>query len=106
MAPRTVFCTILQKEAPGIDATELQGEVALDMVEAIGGKALRQRIYDKVSWEAWEQWKGHLTMLMNEHRLDLMDPQTDAFIREQMEAFFFGGGAEPPSGYVPPTDKE
>ena len=106
MPPHTVFCSKLQKQAAGIDAADMQGEIALDMVESIGGKALRQRIYDNVSWEAWEQWKGHLTMLMNEHQLDMMDSQNDAFIREQMEAFLFGGGAEPPAGYVPPPNKE
>jgi Fe-S cluster biosynthesis and repair protein YggX len=106
MAAHTVFCSKLQKQAAGIDAAEVQGEIALDMVESIGGKALRQRVYDNISWEAWEQWKAHLTMLMNEHRLDMMDPQTDAFIREQMEAFLFGGGTELPAGYIPPTDKE
>lgn len=106
MASHTVFCAKLQKQAPGIEEADMQGEIALDMVESIGGNALRQRVYDNVSWEAWEQWKGHLTMLMNEHRLDMMDPQTDAFIREQMEAFFFAGGAELPAGYTPPADKE
>jgi Fe-S cluster biosynthesis and repair protein YggX len=106
MAPHTVFCSKLQRQAPGINEADMQGEIALDMVESIGGKALRQRVYDHVSWEAWEQWKAHLTMLMNEHRLDMMDPKTDVFIREQMEAFLFGGSAELPAGYTPPTDRE
>ncbi len=106
MAAPMVFCVKSQKQAPGIDEADLQGQVALDMVESIGGKALRQRIYENVSWEAWELWKGHLTMLMNEHRLDMMDPQTDAFIREQMEDFFFGEGGSLPPGYVPPSGKE
>ena len=102
MAPHMVYCVKLQREAPGIDADDLQGQVALDMVESVGGKELRQRVYENVSQEAWELWKGRLTMLMNEQRLDMMDPQTDAFIRQQMEAFFFGEGAALPPGYVPP----
>ena len=106
MASHMVFCAKLQKQAPGIDEADMAGEIALDMVESVGGKALRQRVYDQVSWEAWEQWKRHLTMLMNEHRLDMMDPQTDTFIRQQMEAFLFGGGAELPAGYTPPADRE
>jgi Fe-S cluster biosynthesis and repair protein YggX len=102
MASHMVYCVKLQKEAPGIDADDLQGQVALDMVESVGGKELRQRVYKNVSQEAWELWKGRLTMLMNEHRLNMMDPQTDAFILQQMEAFFFGEGAALPPGYVPP----
>lgn len=105
MASHMVYCVKLQKQAPGIDVDDLQGQVALDMVESVGGKDLRQRVYENVSQEAWELWKGRLTMLMNEHRLNMMDPQTDAFIRQQMEAFFFGEGAALPPGYVPPQDK-
>lgn len=105
MALRTVYCAKLHKNAPGIDAEDVQGQVALEMIESVGGPALRQRIYENVSWEAWELWKGHLTMLMNEHRLDMMDPQVDAFIRQRMEEFFFGEDVTLPPGYVPPTGK-
>jgi Fe-S cluster biosynthesis and repair protein YggX len=55
--------------------------------------------------EAWEMWKGFLTMLLNEYRLNLMDSQTDELIRQQMEDFFFGEGAAFPPGYVPPMGK-
>jgi Fe-S cluster biosynthesis and repair protein YggX len=102
MAAHTVYCVKLHKDAPGIDAEDLQGQIALEMIESLGGKELRQRVYDNVSWEAWELWKGHLTMLMNEYRLNMTDPRVDDFIRQQMEAFFFGDGAPPPPGYVPP----
>jgi Fe-S cluster biosynthesis and repair protein YggX len=40
---------------------------------------------------------------MNEYRLNMMDPSSDEFIRQQMEEFFFGAGAALPPGYVPPT---
>ncbi len=102
MAQHMVFCVKLQRQAPGIDADDIQGEVALDMIESIGGAELRQRIYENVSMEAWERWKGYLTMLMNEYRLNTMDPQVDPFIHQQMENFFFGeGDTAPPPGYVP-----
>jgi Fe-S cluster biosynthesis and repair protein YggX len=100
-----VYCVKFQKEAPGIDEDDIQGQVALEMVESIGGKELRQRIYENVSWEAWELWKGQLTMLLNEYRLNTMDPQADEFIRQQMEEFFFAEGAALPPGYVPPMGK-
>ena len=58
MAQHMVYCVKLQKEAPGIDEDDIQGEVALEMVESIGGPELRQRIYENVSMEAWELWKA------------------------------------------------
>lgn len=102
MAPRMVYCVKCRKEAPGLDTDDIQGQVALDMIEAVGGQELRQRVYEQISQEAWELWKERLTMLMNEHRLNMMDPQTDEFIRQQMEEFLFGSGGTLPPGYVPP----
>ena len=97
MAQHIVYCVKLQKEAPGIDEDDIQGEVALEMVESIGGPEFRQRIYENVSMEAWELWKGFLTMIMNEYRLNTMDPEVDPFILQQMDDFFFGEGAALPS---------
>ena len=105
MAEHMVYCVKLQKEAPGLDENDLQGQVALEMVESLGGEELRQRIYENVSYEGWEMWKGFMTMLLNEYRLNLMDPQTDEFLRQQMDDFFFGEGAALPPGYVPPMGK-
>lgn len=105
MAQHIVYCVKLQKEAPGIDEDDIQGLVALEMVESIGGSELRQRIYENVSMEGWELWKGFLTMLMNEYRLNTMDPEVDPFILQQMDDFFFGEGAALPPGYVPPMGK-
>jgi Fe-S cluster biosynthesis and repair protein YggX len=105
MAQHVVYCVKLQKEAPGLDADDLQGSIALEMIESVGGPELRQRIHENVSMEAWEMWKGFLTMLLNEYRLNLMDSRTDELIRQQMEDFFFGEGAALPPGYVPPMGK-
>lgn len=105
MTERIVYCVKLQKDAPGLDEQDLQGQIALEMVESIGGAELRQRVYDNVSSEGWEMWKGFMTMLLNEYRLNLMDSQTDEFLRHQMEDFFFGEGAAMPPGYVPPMGK-
>jgi Fe-S cluster biosynthesis and repair protein YggX len=32
-----------------------------------------------------------------------MDPKHRAFLETEMEKFLFGGGAEKPAGYVPPS---
>ena len=64
---------------------------------------LGKRIYDNVSKEAFEAWKKHQTMLVNENRLNLADARARQYLARQMESFFFGGGAEQPAGYVPPA---
>ena len=87
----TVYCVKLGKEAEGLDAPPFPTE-------------LGQRIYNNVSKEAWQQWLAHQTMLVNEMRLNMMDPQAQKYLQQQMEEFFFGEGAETPEGYVPPEE--
>ena len=87
---RTVQCVYLKKEAEGLTFAPYPGE-------------LGKRIYDNVSKEAFEMWKKHQTMLVNENRLNLADQRARQYLARQMENFFFGAGAEQPSGYVPPT---
>jgi Fe-S cluster biosynthesis and repair protein YggX len=55
-----------------------------------------------VSKSAWQQWLRQQTMLINEYRLTPFEPKARQFLEEQMEQFFFGAGAAPPEGYVPP----
>ena len=56
-----------------------------------------------MSREAWADWIKHQTMLVNENRLNLSDIKARKYLAEQMEAHFFGTGAENPIGYVPPS---
>ena len=87
---RTVQCVYLKREAEGLDYSVYPGE-------------LGKRIYENVSKEAFEAWKKHQTMLVNENRLNLADARARQYLARQMENFFFGGGAEQPAGYVPPA---
>ena len=87
---RTVQSVYLKREAEGLDYSVFPGE-------------LGKRIYDNVSKEAFEAWKKHQTMLVNENRLNLADLRARQYLARQMESFFFGGGAEQPAGYVPPA---
>ena len=88
---RTVNCVMLKKEAEGLDFAPYPGE-------------LGKRIYDSVSKEAFEIWKRHQTMLVNENRLNLAYQRARQYLARQMENFFFGAGAEQPAGYVPPSN--
>ncbi len=89
---RMVKCVKFGKEMPGLDRVPWKGE-------------LGQRIYDNVSKEAWKLWLEHSKMIVNEYRLNPLDPQAHKILEEQMEQFFFGKGAQLPEGYVPPKAK-
>jgi Fe-S cluster biosynthesis and repair protein YggX len=85
---RTVTCVLLGGERPGLDRAPHPGE-------------LGQRIFDNVSKEAWQQWLGHQTMLINEYRLTPFQPKDRAYLEKEMENFFFGGGSQAPAEFVP-----
>ncbi len=87
---RTLHCIKLGVDAEGLERQPYPGE-------------LGKRIFEQVSKPAWTQWLRHQTMLINENRLNPMDPKARKFLEEQMERYFFGEGAELPAGYVPPT---
>jgi Fe-S cluster biosynthesis and repair protein YggX len=83
-----VNCVKLGREAEGLDRPPLPGE-------------LGKRIYESVSKEAWRDWQTQQTRLINENRLQLADPRARKYLLEQTEKYFFGGGADEASGYVP-----
>ena len=87
---RTVFCVKLGRNADGLDFPPYPGE-------------LGKLIYEHVSKEAWAGWLKQQTMLVNENRLSLADPQARKYLSQQTEAYFFGDGADTASGYDPPN---
>lgn len=89
---RMVQCVKLGTEAEGLDRATYPGE-------------LGQRIFDNVSKQAWQMWLGHQTILINEHRISLADPEGRKFLEQEMEKFFFGGKTELPGGFVAPPGK-
>ncbi|MAT40640.1 MAG: hypothetical protein CL946_13665 [Ectothiorhodospiraceae bacterium] len=56
----------------------------------------------------WDEWIKMQIMIINEYRLNLMDPKTDEFLNKQVLAFFnLDGGAKQASvDYVPPEGAE
>ena len=86
---RMVRCVKLGREAEGLDFAPLPGEVG-------------QRIYERVSKQAWQEWLAHQTMLINENRLNIRDPEARRFLSAEMEKHLFGEGSEKPAGYVAP----
>ena len=87
---RMVKCIKLGVEAEGLDFPPVPGEMG-------------KKLWENVSKEAWQQWIKHQTMLINENRLNLMDPKARKYLAEQMDRHFFGAGADAATGYVPPA---
>ncbi len=73
---RTVFCQKLKKEAEGLVRQMYPGE-------------LGTKIFENVSNEAWQLWLKQQTILINEYRVNPLDPNARKFIEEQMVKFFF-----------------
>lgn len=89
---RMVMCVKFGRMLPGLDRVPWKGE-------------LGKRIYDSVSKEAWKMWIEHSKMIMNEYRLNPLQPEALEIMEKQLEQFFYGEGAKLPEGYVPPKAK-
>lgn len=90
MPEHIVHCVKLGKDLPGLAETPFD-------------HPLGQRIYDNVSQQAWNMWKEHLKMIINEFRLNPATLEAQEMILKQMEAYFFGEGSQAPPDYVPPS---
>ncbi|OBT00513.1 oxidative damage protection protein [Vibrio tasmaniensis] len=88
---RTVFCARLQKDAEGLDFQLYPGD-------------LGKRIFDNISKEAWGQWQSKQTMLINEKKLNMMDPEHRKLLETEMVNFLFEGQDVVIDGYTPPSE--
>jgi Fe-S cluster biosynthesis and repair protein YggX len=86
---RMVKCVKFGREMPGLDRIPWKGEIG-------------KKVYDNVSKEAWKLWVEHSKMVMNEFRLNPLDPKSQQIMEEQLNNYFFGEGAKLPDSYVPP----
>ncbi len=86
---QTVHCIKLDKEAPGLPMAPMPGD-------------LGKRIVENVSQEAWQEWMGLQTMLINEKHLSLVNKEHKQYLTEQIEKYFFGENWDLPEGYRPP----
>lgn len=73
---RKVHCVKLGEELEGLDFPPFPGE-------------LGEKIFNSVSKEAWKQWLGQQTILINEYRLSSLDPKARSFLQEEMQKFLF-----------------
>jgi Fe-S cluster biosynthesis and repair protein YggX len=83
-----IYCQKLKEELPALSFQPYPG-------------ALGARILLEISEKAWQMWLAHQTTLINEYRLNLLDPESRKFLRTEMEKFLWGEGSEKPEGFVP-----
>lgn len=86
---RTVFCRKFQREMEGLERPPYPGPRG-------------QMVFAEVSKEAWQAWLKHQTMLINEKHLNLMSPDTQTYLAQELEKFLDGDQYDKPEGYVPP----
>lgn len=87
---RTVHCNKFGKELLGLEKPPFPGP-------------LGERIFENISQDAWNLWRGQKTLIINHYGLSLGDPQSREMLRQQMEEFFFGESAQMPEGWTPPS---
>lgn len=85
--PRMVHCVKLGVELEGLDRAPIPGE-------------LGKKVFENISKQAWKMFEDHFKMVMNEYRLNLMDPRTDEIFQQQVREFLFGGSARAPEGFT------
>ena len=90
---KIIHCSKLDEDLPGLESAPLPGE-------------LGERILQNISQKAWDAWISHQTMLINEYKLSLIDPEARKFLEQEMEKFLFGGGSDKPAGYKAPENAE
>jgi Fe-S cluster biosynthesis and repair protein YggX len=88
---RTVFCARLKQDAEGLDFQLYPGE-------------LGKRIFDNISKQAWGEWQSKQTMLINEKKLNMMDPEHRKLLEGEMVKFLFEGQDIIIEGYTPPSE--
>lgn len=83
-----IFCQKMQQEGEALEHPPYPGEM---------GKKI-QATFCKA---AWREWLVQQTMLINENRLNVLDPKSKAFLEAEMHKYFFGEGSEKPIGFKP-----
>jgi Fe-S cluster biosynthesis and repair protein YggX len=88
---RSIMCKKYQQQLEGLEAPPYPG-------------AKGQQIYETISKKAWGEWLTLQTMLINEYRLSVREPEARTYLGEQMDKFFNNEATDHAEGYVPPSD--
>ena len=85
---RQVYCEYLKKESAGLDFQLYPGDIGT-------------RIFNNISKEAWAEWQKKQVMLINEHKLSMLNPEHRELLETTMVGFLFEGKDVTVEGYVP-----
>lgn len=89
----TVTCSRCAQEKPAIPKPPMPGAT---------GKELQE----KVCADCWAEWQKMEVMVINELRLNFMDPKSQDILEEHMRNFFFVEGGEGEGSLpVPPPEE-
>lgn len=87
----TVFCAKYKQELPALSKAPFPG-------------AAGEEILNTISEKAWNEWLSFQTMVINEERLNMMDPNARAFLTELRHKFFYEDvELETPQDFVDPN---
>ncbi len=86
--PRMVHCKKYDKELPGLTLPPYPGTKG-------------QEIYETVSQQAWTEWQGQQTMLINEKQLNMINADDRKYLQNQMDKFLNNEEFDQAEGYVP-----
>lgn len=73
---RIIFCTFLKEKSEGQDFQIYPG-------------ALGKKIYNEISKKAWKKWIIQQTKLINENKLNMLNPKDRKKIEQHMKLFLF-----------------
>jgi Fe-S cluster biosynthesis and repair protein YggX len=87
----TVFCAKYKKELPALEKAPFPGEAGIEILQ-------------NISSAAWNEWLQFQTMVINEERLNMMDPNARKFLTELRTKFLFSDEElDMPSDFVDPN---
>lgn len=70
----TVHCTKCGQDREGLSAPPFGGELA-------------QKVHAQICKPCWTEWIGRQTMIINEYRLNVVDPQAQETLLKEMQSF-------------------
>lgn len=88
---RMVHCKKYDKELPALAAPPYPGPKG-------------QEIFETVSQQAWTEWQGQQTMLINEKQLNMMNADDRKYLQAEMDKFLNNEDFDRAEGYVPESE--
>jgi len=86
-----VMCVKYKKELTALEKAPFPGKDGIEILE-------------NVSSAAWNEWLNIQTMIINENRLNMMDPEARKFLSEQRNNFLFKGEeVDLPDDFIDPS---